>query len=434
MSTGERTAGPQLSTVPFWIEDHPPPSGLSLDLPAKCDVVVVGSGYTGLSAARRLVRSGREVVILEVGCVASGASSVNAGMVSPDVKRGVRVVAKEWGMNVAREMWKATERAVDLVEEIVTSEGIDAEWRRAGMAGLTERLELLPALRDEAAWFETEMGYPTEVVGQDRIHEVVGSELFAAAVNEPVGGGLHPARYAFGLAKAVVAAGAVLCEQTPALELTPTGSGVRVSTPVGEIEATSVLVATNGLTGDLVPWLRRRVVPVGSYIAVTEPLPEGLAERLIPGNRMLWTMERLLTYFRRTPDDRLLLGGRHDLRTGRDLVDSAAKLRRRIAAIFPELADVVITHSWGGTLGATFDLLPHIGRLGGVWYALGYGGHGVALATYLGDEVAGRISGETPHPGPFEELSHPARWYYRRRPWFLPLAAGWYGVLDRLGR
>ncbi len=195
-----------------------------------------------------------------------------------------------------------------------------------------------------------------------------------------------------------------------------------------------MLVATNGLTGDLVPWLRRRVVPVGSYIAVTEPLPGGLAERLIPGNRMLWTMERLLTYFRRTPDDRLLLGGRHDLRTGRDLVDSAAKLRRRIAAIFPELADVVITHSWGGTLGATFDLLPHIGRIGEVWYALGYGGHGVALATYLGDEVAGRISGETPNPGPFEKLLHPARWYYRRRPWFLPVAAGWYGVLDRLGR
>ncbi len=194
-----------------------------------------------------------------------------------------------------------------------------------------------------------------------------------------------------------------------------------------------MLVATNGLTGDLVPWLRRRVVPVGSYIAVTEPLPGDLAERLIPGNRMLWTMQRLLTYFRRTPDDRLLLGGRHDLRAGRDLVNSAAKLRTRMVEIFPDLAEVAITHSWGGTIGVTFDLLPHIGRMGDVWYALGYSGHGVALATYLGDEVAGRITGET-DASPFETLPHPTKWYYRRHPWFLPAAAAWYGVLDRLGR
>ncbi len=426
-------AQPQLAHVPFWIDDHPPPSGLSSNLPARCDVVVVGSGYTGLAAARRLVRSGHRVVILEAGGVASGASSVNAGMVSPDVKRGVMVVARERGMAVAKEIWNATERAVDLVEEIATTEGIDAGWRRVGMAGLTERPDAIPALRTEAAWFESEMGYPTEVVGHDQIEEVVGSDRFAAAIIEPAGGGLHPARYAFGLAAAVVRAGAVLCEHTPALEMVTTGSDLLVRTPVGEVRAASVLVATNGLTGDLVPGLRRRVIPVGSYIAVTEPLPGELAERLIPGNRMLWTMQRLLTYFRRTPDDRLLLGGRHDLRTGRNLVDSAAKLRRRMVEIFPDLAEAAITHSWGGTIGVTFDLLPHIGRMGDVWYALGYGGHGVALATYLGDEVAGRITGET-DASQFETLPHPTKWYYRRHPWFLPAAAAWYGVLDRLGR
>ena len=127
-------AQPQLAHVPFWIDDHPPPSGLSSNLPARCDVVVVGSGYTGLAAARRLVRSGI-TPILEAGGVASGASSVNAGMVSPDVKRGVMVVARERGMAVAKEIWNATERAVDLVEEIATTEGIDAGWRRVGWPG-----------------------------------------------------------------------------------------------------------------------------------------------------------------------------------------------------------------------------------------------------------------------------------------------------------
>ena len=199
------------------------------------------------------------VVILEAGGVASGASSVNAGMVSPDVKRGVMVVARERGMAVAKEIWNATERAVDLVEEIATTEGIGGV-APGGMAGLTERPDAIPALRTEAAWFESEMGYPTEVVGHDQIEEVVGSDRFAAAIIEPAGGGLHPARYAFGLAVAVVRAGAVLCEHTPALEIVTTGSDLLVRTPVGEVQAASVLVATNGLTGDLVPGLRRRVI------------------------------------------------------------------------------------------------------------------------------------------------------------------------------
>ncbi len=174
------------------------------------------------------------VVILEAGGVASGASSVNAGMVSPDVKRGVMAVARERGMAVAKEIWNATERAVDLVEEIATTEGIDAGWHRVGMAGLTGRPGAISALRTEAAWFESEMGYPTEVVGPDRIEEVVGSDRFAAAIIEPAGGGLHPARYAFGLAAAVVRAGAVLCEHTPALEIVATGSDLLVRTPGGD--------------------------------------------------------------------------------------------------------------------------------------------------------------------------------------------------------
>ena len=172
---------------------------------------------------------------------------------------------------------------------------------------------------------------------------------------------------------------------------------------------------------------------MGSYIAVTEPLPFEQAERLIPNNRMLWTYRRLLNYLRRTPDDRLLLGGRQDLRTGLDPAHSAANLRRRIVQFFPELAGIRITHGWGGTIGVTFDLLPHLGQIDGVWYALGYCGHGVALATYLGDEVGGRITGEVDR-SPFEEIPHPTRWYYRRRPWFLPVAAAGYRVLDHWGR
>jgi glycine/D-amino acid oxidase-like deaminating enzyme len=166
---------------------------------------------------------------------------------------------------------------------------------------------------------------------------------------------------------------------------------------------------------------------------VTEPLPAEQAERLIPGNRMLWTSRRLLNYFRRTPDDRILLGGRQNLSVHLDLEDSARRLRRRIVEFFPELATTAITHSWTGRLGVTFDLMPHIGRIDGVWYALGYGGHGVGIGTYLGSEVGGLISGELSR-SPFAEIEHPRRWYYRSHPWFLTPAAWGYRALDRLGR
>jgi glycine/D-amino acid oxidase-like deaminating enzyme len=421
-----------IDATPFWIADHPRPTNLAGELPRSADVVVVGSGYTGLSAARRLARSGRAVVVLEAGPVAAGASSVNAGMVSADVKGGVEAVARRHGQSLAREVWKATERAVDLVEEIIAAEEIDADWRRTEMAGLGSRPGDAGRLASEANWMRAEMGYPMEVIGPGSIGEVVGSRRFTAALVEPAAA-LHPARYVFGLAAAVVRAGVTLCEHTPATNIVRDGTGFTVSTGHGAVRAGAVLMATNGYTGDLLPDLRRRVVPVGSYIAVTEPLPFEQAERLIPKNRMLWTYRRLLNYLRRTPDDRLLLGGRQDLRTGLDPARSAADLRRRIVQFFPELAGIRITHGWGGTIGITFDLLPHLGQIDGVWYALGYCGHGVALATYLGDEVGGRIAGEVDR-SPFEEIPHPTRWYYRRRPWFLPVAAAGYRILDHWGR
>ena len=148
---------------------------------------------------------------------------------------------------------------------------------------------------------------------------------------------------------------------------------------------------------------------------------------------MAWTARRFLNYFRRTPDDRILMGGRRNLRTDLDLADCARDLRSRLVEFFPQLSSVEISHVWGGKLGATFDLLPRIGRENGVWYAMGYGGHGVALGTYLGTEVGMLLAGELDRT-PFEEIPDATRWYYRTNPWFLPWAAIAFRTLDRLGR
>ena len=174
------------------------------------------------------------------------------------------------------------------------------------------------------------------------------------------------------------------------------GPGFKVGTSLGTVRAGQVVVATNGYTtAEPVPDLASQVVPIGSYIIVTEPLGSG-RRRIFPKGSMTYTKKRLLNYMRRTPDDRILIGGRRNLHTGLDLDESAADLRRQLLGYFPDLADVEITNVWGGKLGVPFDLIPHMGQIGGVWYAMGYAGHGVGLSTLMGTEFGGMLLGEEP--------------------------------------
>jgi glycine/D-amino acid oxidase-like deaminating enzyme len=421
-------------TVPFWVDDVAPPAGITGPLPADADVVVVGSGYTGLSAARRLAELGRDVCVLEQGAIASGASSMNGGMVEPGFKRPMEAVFSRFGPELGRELWKASRRALELVAEIIESEGIEAHFHRRGAAVLATHPRDVTGFERHVRWAAAELGAALEVVtepGQLR-RQVIDSPQVLAALVDPEAAGLHPAAYAFGLARAVARKGVRLVDHTRAERIRRHSGGYRVFTTEGVVSCGEVLVATNGYTRGLLPGLDRRVVSIGSYIAVTEPLSAEVAERLIPGNRMLYTSRRLLNYFRRTPDDRILMGGRHNLAPDLDLDESARFLAGRIRHFFPELEGVPVTHSWGGRLGVTFDLMPHIGRLHGVWYALGYGGHGVALATYLGAEVGSLIGGETAR-SPFLEIPHPTRPYHWGRPWYLPAASRMFRALDRLG-
>jgi glycine/D-amino acid oxidase-like deaminating enzyme len=210
-------------------------------------------------------------------------------------------------------------------------------------------------------------------------------------------------------------------------------AGFRVVTSTGEVRAGEVVLATNGYTTSRPSVeLRRRIVPVGSYIIVTEPV-EDLARELFPGGAMTYTKKRLLNYMRRTPDGRILIGGRRNLHTGLDLEQSAAGLRGQLIGYFPWLREVDTSHVWGGKLAVPFDLVPHMGKVDGMWYALGYAGHGVGLSTLMGHELGGMLLGEDP-PSVFTKVPHPTRFYYRGNPWFLTPASVLYRTLDRLGR
>ena len=193
-----------------------------------------------------------------------------------------------------------------------------------------------------------------------------------------------------------------------------------------------MVMATNGYTDRTIPELKPKVIPIGSYIIVTEPLPHELQDELSPKRRMYYDTKRFINYFRLTPDGRMLWGGRNNLSVNLDLEESSRILGQQLTAVFPQLEGVPLTHSWSGKLGVTFDLMPHIGRVDGVWYANGYSGHGLSIATYLGTELGLLISGEKDR-SPFEEIPHQTMFFYRNRPWFLPFAARYYRLLDWLG-
>jgi glycine/D-amino acid oxidase-like deaminating enzyme len=418
---------------PFWVEEFPRPEGITSDLPSDADVLVVGSGLTGLSAALRLARGGKTVAVVDRGAIASGASAINGGMVSPDIKAGIKVIFDRFGPQLGHEMWQASVRSVDIVSDIARAENIDARIVRGGMAALGIHADSQEKFEKSAAWYRKTVGVDWEVLGRDRVAEVAASDRFTAVLFEPEGLGIQPARFVFGVAAAAAAAGAILVDECAVRDVSRDRPGFKVGTDKGTVRAGEVILATNGYTtSEPVPELARRVVPIGSYIIVTEPLGERAA-RIFPRGSMTYTKRRLLNYMRRTPDERILIGGRRNLHTGLDLEESAADLRRQLLGYFPELEGAEITHAWGGKLGVPFDLIPHTGQIDGVWYALGYAGHGVGLSTLMGHELAGMLLGEEP-PSSFTKVPHPTRFYYRGKPWFLTPASILYRALDRLGR
>lgn len=423
-----------MKQIPFWVDDYPRPEGLTEELPDETDYLIVGTGLTGMSAGLRLAEAGRGVTLIDAGEIAGGASSMNGGMVSPDIKAGVDTVHAIHGPRVAAEMWASSVRSVELIKDLDKRPTMNALIHEGGMAALGRGNKQLRGFTRDVAWYRERFAVEWEVLDARRIHEVVGGSYFDVAMYEPEGIGVHPARLSFDLAAEVRRVGAVLVDHCEAIGMEKSRGGLRVSTDRGVITAGDVILATNGYTTRAPSKeLARLVVPIGSYIIATEMLSRQRAESIFPGGAMTYTKKRLLNYMRRTPDDRILIGGRRNLHTNLDLEESAADLRQSLTTYWPELDDIEITHVWGGQLGVSFDLIPHIGHIEGAWYAMGYGGHGVGLSVQLGYELAGMLLEEDP-PSVFSQIPHNGKFYYAgNRPWFLTPASVVYRTLDRVG-
>ena len=415
----------------FWTEQSPRPSDLPVvdALPERVDVAVVGSGNTGLTAAITLAKSGASVAVLEAQTIGWGASSRNGGIVTPGWKQSIRKICKDYGEEKGRAFWRISLDAIDLLERYIRDENITCGWHRDGYVALACKASHFKQMQERAAWLKQTLDYDVTIVPRSAMHEEIGARKYFGGLADPNGGGLQPAAYVFGLAEAAARHGARLCEHARVSDVRRVGNQFEVVTGKGITKATDVIMATNGYTENIISGLKSKVFPVGSYIIITEPLSPELQDEISPRKRVFYDSKWLLNYFQVTLDGRMLWGGRNDLSTTLDLTTSAEILSSQLIDTFPQLRDVNITHTWTGKLGITFDLMPHIGRVRDVHYALGYGGHGIAAGTYLGTEIGLRLSGQK-DSSPFEQIPHQTRFFYRNRPWFVPLAAIYYRFLD----
>lgn len=408
-------------------------------LPETVDVAVIGGGYTGLAAARALAKHGLAVALLEAHSFGWGASSRNGGMVLTGLKLSPGELIAKYGREQARKLFAASLAAIDCVEQIVAEEQIECDFARHGHLLVAAKPAHAAALDSEAALLAREFGHPTRVVPRDALRSEIGSDAYYGGLVDETSAGINPARYAAGLAHAAARAGAHIFDRTPVERImrdapgTHAGHCYRVITSGGELRARAVFAATGGYTGAAFPALRRRIIPIGSYIIATEPLPDVLAQEVSPQGRMIFDSKHFLYYFRLTPDRRMLFGGRAGFfpETPATVRESAAILRRGMLHVYPQLRDARIDYAWGGTIDCAFDMMPHAGRLDGLYYALGYAGHGVAMATYLGTCMAGQIAGASGE-NPLAGLPFPGAplGLYRSTPWFLPFVGAWYKVLD----
>ena len=422
----------RLHEYPVWKEGLTPPAGDPAALPDAAEVVVIGAGISGLAAARELARRGKQVVVLEAHTLGWGASSRNGGMVLTGLKLGVEKLIKRYGKAMSQRMFIASLHAIDTVERIVADEQIDCSFQRSGHLVVASKAAHYPGLATEVDLLHHEFGHSTQLIPREQLHSEIGSTQFYGGMVDPASASINPALYTAGLTRAAQRAGARLFDHTPVRRITRQGRSWQVETQRGTVCSEQVLVATGGYTGKATPIIRRRVVPIGSFIIATEPLTADLAQELSPHGRMIYDTRNFLYYFRVTPDQRMLFGGRASFfpETPKTVQSSADILRRAMIDVYPQLRDARITHAWGGNVDFTFDMMPHAGTRNGMSYAVGYAGHGVALATYLGTQMGAGLAGGTAE-NPFDQpLPRAPLGLYDGRPWFLPFAGIWYKLLD----
>jgi glycine/D-amino acid oxidase-like deaminating enzyme len=419
----------------YWLDTSEPFVSNSPDMRGEsCDVVVVGGGITGSAAALALSKKGARVIVCEAGAVGQAASGRNGGMCNNGFAQDYAALSQRIGTELANRLYLAFDAGVDTVERLVREESIDCDFVRRGKLKLAAKPEHFDKLARSQALLAVSVDPDTRLVTKTQLRDEIGSDRYHGGLIFKKSAGMHVGRYVHGLAKAAQARGANVLERTPVLGLQqePRGAYI-VRTPRGEIRAPQVLLASGISQVGPFAWVRRRIVPVGAFIIVTEPLPVDLLDRLLPTRRMATDTKNFVNFFRVTPDNRMLFGGRARFATSNLRSDekSGLILRQQMATVFPELANARIDYCWGGMVDMTANRLPRAGQRDGVYYSMGYSGHGTHMATLMGTLMAEIMDGRA-DLNPWKDFDWPAIPGHFGKPWFLPFVGAWYRIKDTL--
>jgi glycine/D-amino acid oxidase-like deaminating enzyme len=419
----------------YWLDTSEPFRGAaSVPVQGSCDVAVIGGGLTGSSAALALAKKGARVVLLEAGTIGNAASGRNGGMCNNGFAQDYGTMSAKLGKDVANRLYRAFDAGVDTVERLVAEEKIDCSFARVGKIKLAAKPEHYDKLARSQELLAANVDPDTEMVSRADLASEVGSDRYHGGLIFRKSAGMHVGRFVRGLAEAAARRGVLIHEHTPMMGLKPAaGGGHQVDTPNGPLHAKQVLLASGTSHTGPLGWIRRRIVPVGAFLIVTEPLPAATLDRLVPKRRMFVDTKNLVNYFRTTPDNRLLFGGRARFAVSNPASDekSGAILRAALHDIFPELRTARIDYCWGGMVDMTRDRLPRAGERKGIYYSMGYSGHGTQMSTLMGTLMAEVMDGRV-DLNPWKDFAWPAIPGHFGPPWFLPLVGAYYRLKDKL--
>jgi len=423
----------QMNTLSLWAATaNPPKARQSFEGEYDTDVVIIGAGFTGLSAAYHLQKKGLRTIVVEQETVGWGASGRNGGMILPGYKPTMDELAKKYGVDEAKQLNQIALDGMELVKEIVTTHHIECSLDYGGYLLLSNKKRFKSLLKDEHESLNSQFGSDTRYLEGDELKQEISSSFFSYGLVDPHGYSFHPLNYSLGLADAAESLGARIFEKTKAVAIQWTPQNVTVLTAKGRVIAKEVIAATDGYSSHLTKELDRAVIPIASYQVATECLGDELAESLIPNNRMVFDTSNLINYFRRSPDGRIVYGGSGIRHNGCEKY--YRELHQMMLSVFPQLTPYKVEYTWGGLIGVTMDMFPMIGRMkDGVYYATGYCGHGASLATLMGQLLAQWIAGEERVSRRFESLPLKAFPFSSQKSMLINLANCYYRLMDAIG-
>ncbi len=416
----------------YWLDTSEPfRSGSAQPLGGQCDVVVVGGGLTGSSAALTLAKKGANVVLLEADTIGNAASGRNGGMCNNGFAQNYAEMSARIGRDKANTLYKAFDSGVSLVEKIVKEEAIDCSFARYGKLKIAAKPEHYDMLARSQELLAANVDPETRMISREGLRDEVGTNRYYGGLLYPKSAGMHVGRFVRGLATAAARHGAQVHEKSPVLGMRRVQDGHEIQTPNGKIKARQVLLASGISQVGPLGWIRRRIVPVGAFLIVTEPLSQQDVARLMPTGRMVVDTRNLVVYWRLTPDNRLLFGGRARFAVSNPQSDekSGHILKAAMVDVFPEMANTRIDYCWGGMVDMTRDRLPRAGQRDGIYYSMGYSGHGTQMSTLMGSIMAEVMDGNVEH-NPWKDFDWPAIPGHFGRPWFLPVLGAYYRMKD----